>query len=810
MLRRRRLFLALFVLLLVGFYHEIAFEGRTFLPLGIGYGGVMASAGPWAFQGTPRPDLYRWDRGASSWQIEPQARAIGAAYAAGEAPLWNPHEGFGAPLAANAQSGAFDLLRLPVFVSGHPVVWDAYYLLRALLGLLLTTAFLRSLGLAGWASAFGALAFGFSGFTQLLGNNHFVEVWLLLPGVLWGVELILANRWTLGITATALAAAASILAGMPEVTLLTLTFAAAYTAWRLASLLGPGRRPFPVIARGAAAATGFTIGILLAAPLVLPLAEYLVHAFSIHTPDIQLGLAYHPLASLVHHAVPYLPGPPLQALLAGPPPGVKGYSGAVVMALAALGAVASTGSRLPGARFWPIAAALLAAKEVGVPVVNDLGRLPLFNLTLVADWAEPILTFALAVLAALGLQAVLCQRLAWPRLLAALALLLAYLAGSLALNEPLLRALPLDHLLGTVGLACAAASLTWLALLARPWLGAKAVGAACCGLLVAELYLLAPHGVYQDRADPLARPPFVDLLLAEQHSSWPFRLYATDGLLHPGLATAFGLDDLRAVNGLYPSRYVAYVRSFLAPIFDRYTGVDQRSGAETRLDANPWLDLANVRFLVLPAGAAETELGLADALAAGRYTYAYRGEVDVLENVRVFPRAFLVSDVIPVPDQAAAEAAMKSRTFDPTSQAVVEASPDSLPPLGPDFEAHRDTLSLSRSAQRLELAVQLTAPRLLVVTDSFFPGWTATVDGQPNPIYPTNLAFRGVVVPAGQHQVTMDYRPPTFDRGLLAAALGLFGLFATALVGPRLSRRRATSSRPTPANRPPEQTVIPR
>ena len=57
--------------------------------------------------------LYRLDAGASAWVTEPQARQVGRSLRSGRFPLWNPHEGFGAPLLANAQSGGFDLFRLP-------------------------------------------------------------------------------------------------------------------------------------------------------------------------------------------------------------------------------------------------------------------------------------------------------------------------------------------------------------------------------------------------------------------------------------------------------------------------------------------------------------------------------------------------------------------------------------------------------------------------------------------------------------------------------------------------------------------------
>ncbi len=64
---------------------------------------------------------------------------------------------------------------------------------------------------------------------------------------------------------------------------------------------------------------------------------------------------------------------------------------------------------------------------------------------------------------------------------------------------------------------------------------------------------------------------------------------------------------------------------------------------------------------------------------------------------------------------------------------------------------------------------------MVIVTDSFFPGWHATVDGKSTPILEVDGGVRGIVVEKGAHQIDMRYRPWTVFLGgaltFLAAAV---------------------------------------
>jgi uncharacterized membrane protein YfhO len=68
----------------------------------------------------------------------------------------------------------------------------------------------------------------------------------------------------------------------------------------------------------------------------------------------------------------------------------------------------------------------------------------------------------------------------------------------------------------------------------------------------------------------------------------------------------------------------------------------------------------------------------------------------------------------------------------------------------------------------------------VIVSDTFYPGWQATVDGKPATIHEVYGAFRGVVAEAGEHTIEMRYRPFSVLLGAVVSAAAL--LVASALL----------------------------
>jgi uncharacterized membrane protein YfhO len=86
-----------------------------------------------------------------------------------------------------------------------------------------------------------------------------------------------------------------------------------------------------------------------------------------------------------------------------------------------------------------------------------------------------------------------------------------------------------------------------------------------------------------------------------------------------------------------------------------------------------------------------------------------------------------------------------------------------LPAIGRSEVTVRD---VHFTAHRITFSVTSAAPALVVVAQSYYPNWHARVSGQTVPLWPANYAFQAVAVPAGQHEVMLEYRDQRFYLGL--------------------------------------------
>jgi hypothetical protein len=80
------------------------------------------------------------------------------------------------------------------------------------------------------------------------------------------------------------------------------------------------------------------------------------------------------------------------------------------------------------------------------------------------------------------------------------------------------------------------------------------------------------------------------------------------------------------------------------------------------------------------------------------------------------------------------------------------------------------------SANRIELRAQLASDAWVILTDTFYPGWKATIDGQSEAnIVPANYVFRAIYVPEGTHEIVFQFKPKYFSVSIVVALITLLG-----------------------------------
>ncbi|MFN8484824.1 MAG: YfhO family protein [Anaerolineae bacterium] len=186
--------------------------------------------------------------------------------------------------------------------------------------------------------------------------------------------------------------------------------------------------------------------------------------------------------------------------------------------------------------------------------------------------------------------------------------------------------------------------------------------------------------------------------------------------------------------------------------------------------ANTWLPHAGRRFdngqpVADPGSLALGVYSLPTTLLKRRGTW---DDVRVYHNPAYLPRAYVVYNVQPVGSDDEARAVVLNPAFDPSTSAVLDGSvPDNIAALAQNPPiAYTEVESIAHTPQRVTIETDTERPGLLVLSDQYWPGWQAAVDGQPTPIVHANYVVRGVYLPAGRHQVEFVFAPTSFYLGL--------------------------------------------
>ena len=155
-------------------------------------------------------------------------------------------------------------------------------------------------------------------------------------------------------------------------------------------------------------------------------------------------------------------------------------------------------------------------------------------------------------------------------------------------------------------------------------------------------------------------------------------------------------------------------------------------------------------------------------------------QVEVYENLQAMPRAWFVSKAYLRPSEEGLKITktgnVDGQAFDPAAMALVDRADDSpgLMKVAGDYVRESAAATLTGyEADRIELETTNPGEGFLVLSEIYYDGWKAYVDGAAAHIFSTDYTLRGVRVPAGNHRVEFVYRPRSFRLGAIGFAFGV-------------------------------------
>ncbi|MFP5502093.1 MAG: YfhO family protein, partial [Candidatus Sericytochromatia bacterium] len=665
-----------------------------------------------------------------------------------------------------------------------------------------TFAFGRAIGLPAFASTVSGLIFALGGFMVLhVEHVTMIHVAALMPVMLWAVERFRQTQAPRYVLAVGLVLALQILAGHPQMVAYSTLLVGLYAAWRGASLPAGKRLAYGghLLALGA-------IGVGLCALQLLPLLD-LIRQSPRHAIDYQwLAISSAAPQSLPTLFFPFLygvnaPSALVPTALWGGSSWLLGQEGFVGMVAATLTLIGALRWReAPQVRFWlPVATVgLLLALGDHTPLYRIWGMLPIVNMMPYASRHFLEFTFAVAMLAGLGLAAVedrTHRRRSMVALAAlavsttaALAVLAVWVPGFIARTQPYLPQIDLRSALAVTSAAIWLPPVLLILTAGAILLGLRGQGlpmrAGVLALLLVELFV---YGAHQGRFSTCPEVPEQIALRSGFEVDWrhgrtlPLSRWVypygdnyayLQAIQYPGVSNLDGIPSVKGYDAFVLERY------------HRLLGINHggylRDATFIREPANHVVDILAMGQLRLdPAVAAEPAW---QSLEATRWSQLpSEGGMVVFKNGRALPRAWRPGAVSVVTPETVDARLTSDPSFSPRDEALVEV------PLAPRTWTGGATTARTVSFNRIRLQTSGTGPGLAVVSESYDPGWRAFAEGREFPVHRVDGLVLGVEVPPGDWEIELRYEPRLWRAGLAVSAFSALTLVAW---GMRLRRRR--------------------
>lgn len=687
----------------------------------------------------------------------------------GQWPLWNPYNAAGTPLLGIMHPGYLTPFGIFFLFMPSPVAWGWYVLLQLITLGAAVYWYGMTMRLSPRASLVSAVILMLSGFSVVrLEYGEFLYVLAGLPVLLGLIELRKDNNAHRSIVVVPMIVVIMMLSGQPHMIIYTLSVFAFYTLTRL---------PLAGTFRVAGLAL---LGVGLSAIQLIPSVElYTLSTITQESSSFIFDRFLLPFAHLITIIIPNFFGNQATYNYFGPHDYTEttAYVGTIPVFLALVAVMKQW--KDVRVRFFVVLAVLSILTTIDWFGARLFFMLPIPVLS--ADVPSRIFvltTFAVSILAGFGFSEWEGASAAYrKKMLTIMGIVLAAIAVVTVVVYQMKVPCPSTEVpqCRLISLRTTAVELSvFAAFIFAGLVFAKTRGLVRMAAGCMPIMLIACIGLYNGQKFlPFSPPEMVSPkipMIAELQKETGIDRYAGigDAYIRTNLMTGFRVHSTEYFDPLNVKRYaelVSYVNHA-----DITKGVS-RSDILVNSDATVSAELANRRNRFWDMTGTAVIVTKNDASLPAFGNAVWEDKIwRISRRMTAFPRAYVAENVLVEPDSAT----QLSKIFDPESDithtAFVEDRIEGLQGVGmPSGKA----AVLSYSPNRVSISAEASTTSMLVLSDTYYPGWKATVDGIERKIYRTNYAFRGVVIPEGKHTVEFRYEPESLRIGLWVSALSL-------------------------------------
>lgn len=741
----------------------------------------------------------------------------------GEIPLWNPYIFAGTPFLADSSTGALYPLNIILYLLPLEKAINITQLLHLLLVGIFTYLFLREIGVGRFGAFVGGLVYTFNGafITYLELLNIWTEAWLPLVFLL--VERMVKRNSFGYALLLGVVFAVQWLAGSGQRASYIVFAATLYLLFRLAISYRKGMTATGTARLGGLYALAVALGLLLSAVQLLPTYEFLMdsHRLVARTAASYEDVAFLWLPQLLAFLIPDLFGNPVDYnyFAPGTYTASNGYLGILPLVLAALSLVLVKKNSY--VLFFCAFVVLMLSFILGTPLYAVFHSLvPLAKLMPAPIRMLFMYTFAVAVLAAfgadllaqrsrelgrralllvvgsslaaivVGITAMLALWTARPWIAQVSAAVIPELVASkqysLATDANTVKTVEamVSYELANIGRFILLVGLSVLVVMTARYRPApvRLAQGLMIGLIVADLFSFGMRYNTTVQASDIYPETGAISFLKKEAAGEQFRFMGVGETrwslpdmpvklpvktMPANSAMFYGIQDAQGYSSFYPLRYNEYANTIAV---GGRTPTVIGNKLYLGIYNSKLVDLLNVKYVMTPGYLPEKD----------KFKLVYEGEIEVFENREVVPRAFTVHRAKVITDKDAILAELLSDRFEPLSYAVLEEPPGGPLPGLPSAGSPRRTGGkaaeiVSYQSNQVVVRADIAEAGLLVLADTYYPGWKAFVDGREARIQRANYLFRAVYLEAGSHTVEFVFDPGSFKLGL-AISIGTLAL----------------------------------